>query len=262
MARKPRWNKPGAVDGVGVITLSSWRWFHEFIYQEMLDFKTYIWRGQRCDDWLLTPSLERLLRRVRRRDTAARRNSHLEAFKFAARGRRGSVRNPLDSENDWWALGQHQGLATPLLDWTRSPFAAAYFAFIERGSPQTQFRAIFALSQEAVEQKVFENYLGQGGAKNRLGIEFVRPLSDDIPRLVNQDGLFTHAPAGEDIESWVKRNFPGFAKHVLIKFLVPNDDREYCLRSLNRMNINHLTLFPDLYGSSVYCNLDLEIDNY
>ena len=49
---------------------------------------------------------------------------------------------------------------------------------------------------------------------------------------------------------------------VLVKFTVPTGDREDCLRSLNRMNINHLSLFPDFYGASTFCNLNLEIASY
>ena len=93
-------------------------------------------------------------------------------------------------------------------------------------------------------------------------MEFIRPLSDENQRLVNQGGLFTRAPDGEAVESWVQKNFIDDSGYVLMKILIPNKDRTECLTSLNRMNINHLTLFPDLYGATKYCNLFGEIKNY
>lgn len=94
-------------------------------------------------------------------------------------------------------------------------------------------------------------------------VQFIRPLSDENQRLVNQGGLFTRAPSGKTLEEWVQENHPpddnGF---TLIKVHVPNRDRDGCLRNLNRMNINHLSLFPDLYGASKFCNLFSEIDKY
>ena len=79
-------------------------------------------------------------------------SKHLLEFKYAVRGRRGSNPPSINDENEWWALGQHHGLATPLLDWTKSPFVAAYFAFIEVAEPQTTHRAIFALHQPTIEK--------------------------------------------------------------------------------------------------------------
>jgi transposase len=46
------------------------------------------------------------------------------------------------------------------------------------------------------------------------------------------------------------------------RFAAEGAGRPECLRTLNMMNINHLSLFPDIYGSSLHCNKSLEIDKY
>lgn len=216
------------------------------------------------------------------------REQHLQQFKFAARGRRGPNPSLLEDENSWWALGQHHGLATPLLDWTTSPFVAAFFAFIEVDEPQTPQRAIYALHKPTIElrakSKAREENIQRReqlrqaeesgkklGPLQRIALEsnvepevkFIRPLSDENQRLVNQGGLFTRAPASKTLEEWVQENHdPDDRGYILIKMLVPNKDRDGCLRNLNRMNINHLSLFPDLYGASKFCNLFSEINRY
>jgi hypothetical protein len=40
----------------------------------------------------------------------------------------------------------------------------------------------------------------------------------------------------------------------LEKLVIPNEDRENCLKFLNKMNINRKTLFPDLDGAASYLN--------
>ena len=87
-------------------------------------------------------------------------------------------------------------------------------------------------------------------------------MSDDNPRLVSQGGLFTRGPDKTDVQSWVETNAVVPGKVTLIKITIPDTDRETALRSLNRMNINHLSLFPDLTGASKQCNMSAEIDRY
>lgn len=290
MARRKRWEELGIRDGFGQIRFLHWRYFVAYINQHMLDYETYIWRGHRREDWSLKSTLDRLIEKanVAKTKHLLFRSAHLEQFKYAVRGRRGPNPAAIETENEWWALGQHHGLATPLLDWTTSPFVAAYFALINKGLVG-RYRAIYALHRPSVERKVQEliqkkkeeserkkeEYDKSGQPKNRLAyvllttpdltpeVEFIRPRSDENQRLVSQGGLFTRSPVGMTLEEWVQKNFAGESDgYTLMKLLVPNKEREEGLRMLNRMNINHLTLFPDLYGASKYCNLFGEIEKY
>lgn len=89
-------------------------------------------------------------------------------------------------------------------------------------------------------------------------IEFYRPEADDNSRIISQNGLFTKAKDGKELEEWVKTQFAGINNEpVLIKFIFPNSVRIECLKSLDTMNINHATLFSDIYGSCIYTNIKL-----
>lgn len=264
------WECKESSDGISIVVLKSWRHFDEYIRREMVDYGTYIYRGQQDESWKLEPTLDRVLKqRNRLRDSRAR-SEHLKRFKFAVRGRRKSDIDLI--ENDWWALGQHYGLHTPLLDWTTSPFVAAFFAFRNEdryaGKDQTckksskdgsrrvsRKRVVYALNEDQVRKKSKET-------RDDSIIEFIRPLSNENNRLVNQAGLFSRSPDGEDIETWVRRHFQGEQNSILIKINIPSTERDEFLKYLSRMNINDLTLFPDLIGASRFCNLSLVIDQY
>jgi hypothetical protein len=243
-------------NGVVYIELESWLEFHEFLYEDLIDYKAYVWRGQSSESWKLEPTLDRILADSDG-DKDKLEDTHLENFMLASRGRRGQ--NPVQlSKNEWWALGQHNGLATPLLDWTTSPFVAAYFAFSAIGDEAISTRrAIYALREDVIQKK------SEKISDENKRIEFIRPLSDENPRLVNQSGLFTKGPKRQDMESWVVEHFQSEKSQVkLIKVTLPEIEREVILKMLNRMNINDLTLFPDLTGASEYCNTALSIKNY
>ena len=250
-------------DGLGEIKLKTWGEFEDNIRDWMLDYRHFVWRGHSSANWILEPTLDRLLKKIGKIDDINARREHLNRFKYASRGRRGINPPLLTDDNDWWALGQHQGLATPLLDWTSSPFVAAYFAFISDNDYGSTENAIFGISQASIYLKSKLIVHDFGNKERPPIIEFIEPLSNENNRLVSQGGLFTRAPDGVDVESWVRTNFKGETEfYRLMKFIIPKSERNICLRSLNRMNINHLSLFPDLYGASNYCNTDLLIDKY
>lgn len=256
-------------DGDGSITyrLDSWSVFHRFLDDVVFAPaarapQEFIWRGQRLANWPLDSSLFRLFRDLsladETQDELERRClEHLMAFKYASRGRRQSGRpiGELD-DNEWWALGQHYGLNTPLLDWTRSPFAAAYFAFEETPGPaQTRDRVVYGLDYSAIVDANRAFRIGPAIDGRPPILDLVDPLADDNPRLVNQGGVFTRAPINIPVETWVSTAFEGQDTIALMRIEIPDSDRNTCLRSLDRMNINHMSLFPDLGGASRCVNL-------
>jgi len=262
MARTPRWRNIHFKNNVLYISLSHWKYFSDYINQEMLEYTAYIYRGHGEADWLLEPTIDRIIKTP----TSPRRAKHLHKFKLETRGRRG--RNPakLEHENDWWALGQHHGLHTPLLDWTESPFVSLYFAAADALSRKSRRMAVFALSQGSVEYRNTQIRLDDSVKEindRKPTVRLVRPISDENSRLVIQRGLFIRGPNNVDLEDWV-RIYPGRQENsiCLLKIFIPTKDIRNCLKYLNRMNINHSTLFPDLLGASEHANNHLEIKDY
>lgn len=243
------------IDGILEFKVESLDEFNNVINQ-MLDYPHYLWRGQRDANWLLEPTLNRVLQTL---DNPPIRliDTHLENFRYSTRGRRGSNPNLELTDDEWWALGQHHGLATPLLDWSTSPYVASFFAFSEDSDDENSMRVIYGLNRSQVEKK------SNNEIKSRDDlISFIKPFSDDNPRLLNQSGLFTKGPIGKDIESWVKEYYVNTKHAVLIKIIISNDQQAVFLKALNRMNINFSTLYPDLVGASLHSNLSLKISNY
>ena len=266
-----KWEQKGFSNGVLEIQANSWKGFAEYVQDELVDYQGYIYRGQKEPRELLS-KMDRIIRE-KKNDSSInstrrvfRQVDVLQNFKYASRGKRGPSPTELN-ENSWWALGQHYGLETPLLDWTESPFVAAFFAFVTPKVDISSPRIIYAIHRSKIEKKsqdIKQKNPGTilGGTKT---IEIVSPLVDDNSRLSSQKGLFTKSLSlNLEIENWVKKQFNGIEEAIMIKIPIIEkvNDRESFLRFLNKMNINYLTLFPDLLGAAMHCNMQLEIDEY
>jgi len=251
------------IDGVKEYMLDSWTDFFPLSNNLFSTAPAFVYRGQANYQWALRSSLDRLRERFPKRKNMAGNNppffdqppytdeEHLSAFKRALRGRRGS-HTPSLNEDDYWALGQHHGLATPLLDLTRSPFAALFFAFeeeqilIDGKMVSPEFRGVYALSTHTIDHPVSEP---------SDSIRLVSPENDANYRLISQGGLFVKMPREMDLECYVRTHFAGEThRATFTKIKIPNKERNACLVALSKMNINHGTLFPDIEGAAKHVN--------
>lgn len=258
------------VDGlVPASKLETWDDFHSLVKTYRFGFRDseYIFRGQHRYNWSLQPSLDRMSLGAIEEDIAKKQ---LRNFRLSIRGRVPDSAI-LNEDDDLWAMGQHHGLATPLLDWSSSPYVALFFAFVDEdpptwfddeGNPENHSRVIYVLNKSFIEDlidSIDSNPLEDGYPK------IVEPSKDDHGRLVNQAGLFTMAPYSETIESSLLKALTDSEVNVddpmdlskyICKIHIPNSSstRRSCLQHLRKMNIHYGSLFPDVIGASGYCN--------
>jgi hypothetical protein len=167
------------------------------------------------------------------------------------------------------ALMQHHGAPTRMLDFTKSPFVAAFFAL----NNTNRSAAVFALDtptlwraaprhddtllRDAIDPRMpgnFERYF----LVNREDVIWVGEPESMDRRLVAQSGTFVvpgvlDKPL-QDIIAQYARGAP-----LLRKFVLPPHVRAEAMLSLYRMNITHATLFPDLDGLARSIGYELEI---
>lgn len=213
-------------------------------------YPDYIFRGQSHEDWKIESSLTRLLREselVRDFDTFYK--IHLSNFKLKLRGHGFDLKSMNDDEI--WSIGQHHGLATPLIDWTSSPFVAVFFALTGMPKSSKNRRALWAFNLPDLEK--FRK-------KDKQLVTRVEPLENN-KRLLSQNGLLLKLPINLDFESVIKKQ-PKQKWVSFYKITFPDEIIEQGLVALNLMNINYSSLYPDLQGAGLSCNQVLRQYNY
>jgi hypothetical protein len=243
-----------------IFRLESWDEFLNLITRP--PYSNWAFRGERDERWPLFSSLSRYFQifHVDRRAWPDQEGRILRIFKRKAHQ---FLDKPPDPDDDfqWLALMQHHGAPTRLIDFTWSPYVAAFFA-LERTQADG---VVWAINPSRVDsgrapkpmrmdprlRGNFRRYFLKG---NHRFIWLGEPHTMNS-RLIAQSGTFV-VPAV--LDSPIEQIIDKSRGATLAKLVLANSVREIGMRELYRMNITHATLFPDLDGLAKSLAYELE----
>jgi hypothetical protein len=226
---------------VRVISYRTWTEFKRDLFVELFDGQPfqrgmYLFRGSGDANWRLSTTFDRQFAHLPLPARMALWDRLLQEWRESCitAGLPSSV---IENEAALWALGQHHGLPTRLLDWTSSPYIATFFALCDH-----LLAGEVGRDQVAVWVLHLRNPVWSG----MQGVDVVSASPMDNLRLRNQDGRFTLCRAAVScLEDFVER----FAKDTaLTKCVLPATAASPALADLDAMGITSYDLFPDLTG--------------
>lgn len=263
------------------VEIKSWSEFN--LKVEILDVKIdseliYGYRGQSVADWKLTPSFYRHCNpeQIPTKDLLA--IEKLATEEFFSQAHLHIPSNIMNVSSDFLSkltLMQQHNAHTRLLDWTLSPYVAAYFA-CEKNFEQDG--AIWILSRPMLEIRMNEIHNNYDFPNNTQEMQkkftdpnapnkvfFIRRKSK-TERMVAQQGIYTVCcNISGDQHNIISETMPDQNEKVMfIKLVIPRQLKKEFLKKLRIVNIMASSLFPgiDGFGKSISELIHLKVNDF
>lgn len=211
-------------------------------------YERFYFRGQGDPNWKLEPTFDR---RNKLRAEKANLKADLLVQHFLRQAQR--FENLKYAEGDAVgpvAVAQHHGLPTRLLDWSASPYIAAFFAFSDRINSE-KFHGNIAIWALDTSHSTTDHIVN-------ADCKFYRFTDHENIRMGNQQGAFTMLNTEErDLRQFLRKSGK---TNLLIQFLIPAHQAIEALDDLILMGIHHAALFPDREGAAAHVDMLSRMD--
>lgn len=242
-AKLPRSKAGRPSEKKGDRSIRTWDKFKKFAIK--LEPGRYIFRGQSRQDRLRTA-----FHRTKRKNLLQFIEEDIPALHRTLTARTRHLFNLADGAQNgaFWNLIQHHGYPAPLLDWTHSPFVAAFFAF--RTNRQNAMD-----TKEKVRIIMFDRKQWVTDWQQLQRVHFTRPhfsileaLAIENERALPQQALSSITNV-DDIESYIAERERDMSRSYIRVFDLPYTERDEVIKELRLMGITAGSMFPGFDGA-------------
>lgn len=239
-------SKVGTVNIPAAAKQMSWNEFKNYVLTKLEPSEDFVFRGQSDSEFKLISLFHRLGRNnLLRYELDDIRELHKAVA--AELDVKFNLSDPIDFAELVY-IGQHFGFPTPFLDWTLSPFVAAFFAF-EGAKPKqrtNQSVRVFIFNRKLWERYRL-NYIGNiHDAK--IGVRLMDVVSRFNKRSTGQQALamFTNV---SDTMLFINEKSVEYGQTFLEIIDIPVSERNIAMKELQLMGITHRSIYPGLEGA-------------
>lgn len=232
-------------------TKSTWAEFKKSI--DDLEIRRYIFRGQS-----VTNKLRTSFHRTNRSNISRYHKNNIPELQHFISSVHKEYFSLSEISNliSMLTLAQHHGYPTPILDWTVSPYIAAYFAFLneqretieQSNNTLAEHIRIYQFDLEEY-QNDFPQFLEVNDIILHVSFAITPPLNN--PRAIPQQSISCISTI-DDIEVYLEHLGNQNNKKYLSAYDIPVSETKNALKDLELMGITHASLFPGLDGMCAY----------
>ncbi len=244
---------------MNIIEFESWECFEQHVAsifidcQKLKDEKKYNqwstprFRGHSDSDWKLETTLERFTKKSVDAEHYFKRLRDICPAVISVTGKNWDIPEEFESGRcppsgyEFMIYLRHHGFPSPLLDWTRSPYVAAFFAFRSQEKPDSGKVAIYSYVEHFERPEGFNGEEPNIHGLGPYAVTHKRHYAQQCEYSICQkriEGRYVYASHETAVLS---DNYSG--QVPMTKYVLPVSERARVLKVLYRMNVTAFSLF-------------------